>query len=81
MRRPYEVVGYAGKSGKVRAYKLIGTAPDKFNPGKKRAHLKSFDGELDFWVDADKLTDAPPNPRYCDECETWDGHDITCAFG
>jgi len=60
MNEDYTVIGYAGKSGKVHAYKLIGTAPDKFQPGKKRAHLKSLNDELDFWVDAEKLTDAPP---------------------
>ena len=54
------VVGYAGKSGQIRAYNLVGEGPDKFNPGKKRAHLKSLDGQLDFWVDAEKLTAAPP---------------------
>ena len=56
----YAVVGYAGKSGIARAYKLIGKCQDKFTPGRERAHLVSIDGKLDFWVDAARLTDPPP---------------------
>lgn len=56
----YEVVGYRGKSGKLGTYKKVGEAADKFQAGQKRAHLRSFDGSLDFWVDAAKLEAAPP---------------------
>ncbi len=55
----YTVVGYVGKSGKLGAYKKVHEVPDKFKPGQKRAKLISFDGKLEFWVDAAKLVDPP----------------------
>jgi len=70
MKRDYEVVGYRGKSGKLGNYKLLGRAKDKFNEGKERAHLKSFDEKLDFWVDADRLEKPlPPKKRSSCSCE------------
>ena len=60
MSSNYEVVGYRGKSGKLGTYKKVGEAADKFHEGQQRAHLRSFDGSLDFWVDASKLEAAPP---------------------
>lgn len=54
--RDYKIVGYRGASGKLRAYKCTWQGVIK---DRERAHLKSFDGQLDFWVDAEKL-EAPP---------------------
>lgn len=54
-----QIVGYRGKSGKLRAYKKTAEAPDKFNPGQRRVKLESFDGELVFWVSSSKLEAAP----------------------
>lgn len=77
MRNEYSVVGYVGKSGQVRAYKLVGECADKFHPGKKRAHLKSFGPEpIDFWVPAEKLTAPPPrseSSRRRSGCSCGDG--------
>lgn len=66
-RNEYTIVGYQGKSGKLLPYKKVGEAPDKYKPGQKRAHLKSFDGKLDFWVDAAKIEDAPPRKSFSGE--------------
>jgi hypothetical protein len=74
VRLTYEVVGYRGKSGKLGAYKKLGEYPDKFNPGKRRAKLQSFDGKLNFFVDADALEAPPPRKglsgevKHCWEC-------------
>ena len=58
--RNTEIVGYRSKKGSLRAYKLLGKVNDKFNEGKQRAHLKSFGvNPVEFWVDAEKLEDAP----------------------
>ena len=70
-REEYKIVGYTGKSGKLGTYKMIGKAPDKFNQGKERAHLKSFDGSLDFWVPMEKIEDAPP-PKKRSSCSCED---------
>lgn len=59
-RQNYKIVGYRSKSGKLGTYKLVGEADDKFHPGQRRAHLRSFDGKIDFWIDAAKVEEAPP---------------------
>lgn len=58
MNRSYEIVGYRGKSGKLGTYKC--TWRGKAKDGTERAKLKSFDGQLEFFVDASKLETAPP---------------------
>jgi len=68
MRQSYKIVGYVGKSGKLGAYKKVAEVPDKFNPGKRRAKLKSFDDTLEFWVDASKLTNPPPQSEASRAC-------------
>lgn len=57
--RIYKLVGYRGKSGILGVYKMVGKGHDKFIHGKERAHLKSLDGKLDFWVDLARI-EAPP---------------------
>lgn len=66
MRQRYEVVGYRGKSGKLGAYKCVWQGKTK--DGSQRAKLRSFDGKLEFFVDASKLEAVPAPKDPCAEC-------------
>lgn len=81
-KQQYQYVGYAGKTGVVRGYKCTWRGAGK--NGVERARLVSMDGKLDFYVDAAKLTDPPPQSaasreraekKQCWEC----GCDFTYA--
>lgn len=74
MRKEHPVVGYAGKSGKVAAYKCVWRGPGR--DGRERAKLVSLDGQLEFFVDASRLTDPPPRREereMCAECGDYPG--------
>ncbi len=56
----YKIVGYLSKAGKLGTYKHTATAKNKFGAGN-RVKLVSFGScPVEFWIDENKLVDAPP---------------------
>jgi hypothetical protein len=77
MKRP-TITGYKG-----RAYRLLwsGVVKKGKSAGLNKAHLASFDGKIDFWVDTAKLEAPPQSRRQCGECDGWDDHHYPdCCF-
>lgn len=61
-RKKYPIVGYIGKSGVNKSYKLVAKFTTTENV--ERVKLESFGNEpISFWVDKSKLVDAPEPDR------------------